>query len=189
MRALRVKLAVAVAVVGAAGVATVAIAGDRGGLRADLTSYEEVPALSTDGSGTFRARISRDSDEISYEMTYGSMSGRVLQSHIHFGQMSVSGGISVFLCTNLGNAPEGLTVQECPQEGTITGTITPADVIGPVPQGIGPGEFAELVRSIRAGVAYVNVHTEPFPAGEIRGQLGGRHGRGHGDEDDDGDGF
>jgi len=185
VRALRVKLAVAVAVVGAAGVATVAIAGDRGGVRSDLTSYQEVPALSTDGTGTFRARIARDKEEISYELTYGSMSGRVLQSHIHFGQMSVNGNISVFLCTNLGNAPEGVTVQECPQEGTITGTITPADVIGPAVQGIAPGEFAELVRAIRAGVAYVNVHTEPFPSGEIRGQLGGRHARWH---DDDGDG-
>jgi hypothetical protein len=48
-------------------------------------------------------------------------------------------------------------------------------VIGPVPQGITPGEFDELLEAIRAGVAYVNVHTSTFPAGEIRGQLPKRH--------------
>src|SRR5688572_15151844 len=45
VRALRVKLAVGVAVLGAAGVGTAAVAGDRGGFRADLTGYEEVPAI------------------------------------------------------------------------------------------------------------------------------------------------
>jgi hypothetical protein len=53
----------------------------------------------------------------------------------------------------------------------VTGTITPADVIGPANQGIGPGEFDEFVAAIRAGVTYANVHTGSFPAGEIRGQI------------------
>jgi hypothetical protein len=165
------------------GVGTVAVAGDRGGVRTDLTGYEEVPAISTDGNGTFRARIARDTEEITYELTYGALSGNVRQSHIHFGQMSVNGGISVFLCTNIGNAPAGVTVQACPQEGTITGTIRPGDVVGPAEQGIAAGEFAELVRAIRAGVAYVNVHTDPFPGGEIRGQLGDKRDRRHDDDD------
>jgi CHRD domain len=176
VRALRVKLAVGIAVLGAAGVATVAVAGDRGDLRTDLTGYEEVPAVSTEGDGSFQARIARDAEEIEYELSYGGLNGPVLQAHIHLAQEDVNGGISVFLCTNLDNAPG---VQACPQEGTVTGTIRPADVIGPEEQGIAPGEFAELVRAIRAGVAYVNVHSEPQPGGEIRGQIG--------DEDDDPD--
>ena len=40
-----------------------------------------------------------------------------------------------------------------------------------VSQGVAPGEFDELIRAIRAGVAYVNVHSSTFPAGEVRGQL------------------
>jgi len=54
---------------------------------------------------------------------------------------------------------------------TITGTITPADVIGPTGQGIAPGEWNELAAAIRAGVAYANVHSTTQPAGEIRGQI------------------
>jgi len=55
--------------------------------------------------------------------------------------------------------------------GLVTGTITPADVIGPTAQGIAPGEWNELVAAIRAGVAYANVHSTTQPAGEIRGQI------------------
>jgi hypothetical protein len=44
-------------------------------------------------------------------------------------------------------------------------------VIGPTGQGIAPGEFAELVRAIRAGATYANVHTDKHPTGEIRGHI------------------
>ena len=91
------------------------------------------------------------------------------QAHIHFGQFAVNGGISVFLCSNLGNGPVG--TPECPDSGTVKGTLTAADVVGPAAQGIDPGEFDELVAAIKAGIAYVNVHTDKFEGGEIRGQL------------------
>jgi hypothetical protein len=59
----------------------------------------------------------------------------------------------------------------CPQSGTVTGTITPAQVLEAVGQGIAQGEFDEVVAAIRAGRAYANVHSSLFPPGEIRGQL------------------
>jgi hypothetical protein len=78
--------------------------------------------------------------------------------------------VSAFLCSNLAGAPAG--TQACPAApATISGTVTPAQVVGPSGQGIDPMEFDELVRAIRAGVTYVNVHSETFPGGEIRGQL------------------
>jgi hypothetical protein len=49
-------------------------------------------------------------------------------------------------------------------------------VIGPSGQGIDPGEFNELVRAMRAGVTYANVHTEKHGTGEIRGQIGRQRG-------------
>jgi CHRD domain len=59
----------------------------------------------------------------------------------------------------------------CPPSGTITGTITEADVIAVPAQGVMVGDLPGIIRAIRNGAAYVNVHTTSFPTGEIRGQL------------------
>ena len=53
-------------------------------------------------------------------------------------------------------------------------------MVGPGGQGIAAMEFDELVRAMRAGATYVNLHTTaPFQGGEIRGQVS-RHDRGRG---------
>ena len=75
----------------------------------------------------------------------------------------------------------------------MKGSLTFANLAGPVAQGIDgsaatrtPEEFAEIVKAIRAGLAYANVHSLKFPSGEIRGQIrvvnGNDHHREH-DED------
>jgi CHRD domain len=174
--------AAAISVAVAAATASAAMAGgseSKGSrvsiLREDLSGYEEVPlALSTSGNGRFRALINDRDDTITYTLSYSDLEATVTQAHIHFGSESQVGGISVFLCTNLGNGPAG--TQACPaQPATITGTITPADVIGPAAQGIAAGEFDELVAAIRNGTAYVNVHSTKYPIGEIRAQFGHNH--------------
>lgn len=136
---------------------------------ANLEGFQEVPAVSTSGSGKFQAGIV--GSEIRFTLSYKNTEGSVLQAHIHLGQVGVNGGIAAFLCTNLGNDPTGLAPL-CPASpGTITGTIMAIQVIGPTGQGIFPGEFDELVRAIRSGATYVNVHTDLFPTGELRGQI------------------
>lgn len=141
-------------------------------VEAELHGFEEVPPISTSGTGEFHGEIGENSLE--FELTYSDLESTVQQAHIHFGQPRVNGGISVFLCTNLPNAPTA-DIPACPQNfpATVTGVIGPEDVIGPEEQGIEPGAFEELVEAIESGVTYVNVHTERFPAGEIRGQLNG----------------
>jgi hypothetical protein len=142
---------------------------------AALSGYQETPlTLSTAGSGTFKAVIDDDAMTIDYELSFeGLEGGAAIASHIHLGQRATSGGVSAFLCSR-GNKPA------CPPAGgTVTGTIRQTDVIGPTTQGIAPSEFAELVRAIRSGFAYVNVHSTGRPGGEIRGQIQPR-----GDRDD-----
>jgi hypothetical protein len=171
-----VQLAAVVAVLGLLGVVAAAVAG--GGsrdVREHLTGHEEVPAVSSTGSGEFRARI-RDT-AIEYRLSYRDLEGDVLQAHIHLGQERVNGGISAFLCSNLTDPAPPPDTQPCPgpRAGTVTGTIEPDDVIGPAGQGIAPGEYAELLRAIRAGVTYANVHSSKHPGGEIRAQLDRGH--------------
>ena len=158
-----------------------AVSNDRSSrIRERLSGFEEDPAtVSTTGSGAFHLEIDEDEQELTYELSYADLEGTVTQAHIHFGGTAQSGGISTFLCSNLGNGPSG--TQACPAApATITGTLTAADVIGPVPQGILLGEMAELIDAIEAETTYVNVHSTTYPLGEIRSQLGDH---GHSDHD------
>lgn len=159
----------AVLVVGAAAVAA-PVAAHAQTFHATLSGHQEVPALSTPGSGSFRAKVDVAAGTIHWEFSYAGLEADATQSHIHFGQAGVSGGVSAFLCTNLGNGPVGTPA--CPlRGGELSGVITAASVLGPAGQGIAPGEFAALAAAILDQVAYVNVHTVAWPAGEIRGQL------------------
>lgn len=149
-----------------------------------LTGYEEVPSVSTGASGEFTARIRKDST-IDWQLSYSDLEGTVLQSHIHLGQPGVNGGISVFLCTNLGNGPAG--IQPCPAPpATISGTIAAADVspnitatAGARTQGLNTGEIDELIAAMRAGATYVNVHSSTWQGGEIRSQIIDHEGHGN----------
>jgi hypothetical protein len=139
-----------------------------------LSGFAEVPAVSTPAQGRFFLRGSTDGTRIQWLLTYEGLAGTVQQAHIHFGAAGTNGGISLFLCSNLGNGPVG--TQACPQTATmdapVTGISAAADIIGgAAAQGIAAGEFSELVAAIIAGKGYVNVHSSLFPGGEIRAQL------------------
>lgn len=130
----------------------------------------EVPAVSSPARGFFKATIDDSSQAIDYEFTFGGLQANVLQSHIHFAQPNVNGAIVVWLCGTATN-PGPAGTQVCPQNGTISGTITPQNILTVTTQGIATGEFDELVAAIRAGLTYVNIHTAQSPGGEMRGQI------------------
>lgn len=148
-----------------------------------LVGYEEVPSVVTTATGEFKAEINKDETEVAYSLSYSNLEGNVQQAHIHLGQKGVNGGITVFLCSNLGNGPGG--TQPCPPApATITGVITAADVspnitatAGARAQGLEPGEFDDFLDAVRSGVTYVNVHSSKFPGGEVRSQI--RHDQGN----------
>ena len=151
---------------------------DKGGdARAKLSGYDETPSVSTRARGSFRAEIDRDGDSIDYKLSYEGIEGGTANvAHIHLGQRHTAGGVSAFLCGG-GDKPA------CPTPGgTVEGTIDAADVVGPAAQGILAGQLNELVRAIRAGATYVNVHSTTFPGGEIRGQVKSDRGK-HRDND------
>jgi hypothetical protein len=136
-----------------------------------LDGYQEVLPVSTGASGEFKAKVSKDETSIEYTLSYSGLEGEVRQAHIHFGQAGVNGGIMVWLCQTTFNVdPTGLA-PACPQEGSVSGTLTAANVIGPAGQGIAAGEFAEMIEAIRSGAAYANVHSTLWPGGEVRAQL------------------
>ncbi len=154
-------------------------------ITAKMTGFQENLPKLTSASGTFTATLAPDGKSLSFKETWTGLSGPAVQSHIHFGQPGVNGGIFVWLCGTTTNPNPDTDEPPCPT-GTatatpITGTINMEDVLGVPTQNITAGDFAGLLKIIRAGDAYVNVHTAAFPSGEIRGQVHISH-----DEDDNG---
>ena len=159
---------------------TVAVAhggkGDRGKhLEGALDGYQETPlSISTPAEGKIKVKLNGSS--IRYKLKYGGFAAGndVLFAHIHLGQEGTSGGVAAFLCGG-GGKPA------CPQgSGEVTGTIAAADVQAIANQGLAANDIGALIRAIKAGATYANVHTDNFGSGEIRGQIG--------DDDDDGHG-
>jgi CHRD domain len=133
---------------------------------ARLNGFQETPSVSSTGFGNFEAELVNPTT-LHYVFHYeGLEGGSSLFAHVHFGQRSVAGGVSFFLCGgNTKPAP-------CPNvEGTVEGDVTPADIVGPNGQGIEPMSFGEILRAMRAGHSYANIHTTRWPGGELRGQI------------------
>ena len=152
-------------------VASLAVAeGGKMNLKADdLGGYQENPDISTVATGSFHVTIDDAAQTLTYELSYSGLEGAVQQSHVHVGKRGVNGGISVFLCTNLGNNP---TAPPCPPSpAAVSGILDAADIVGPSGQGISLGQFDELAAAMRAGATYANVHSTTWPGGEIRAQI------------------
>lgn len=156
--------------------------GDDGGtFKAELNGYNEVVggpgaastgSISTGATGTFNATVKKDPLRVEFVLTYqGIEGGTVTQAHPHFAQRHVGAGIFAFFC--------GGPKPPCPTPGgTVTGTLTGADILGPADQGVQPGSLTEFIQAMRAGAVYVNVHSTNFPEGEIRGQVSAKGDKG-----------
>jgi hypothetical protein len=120
--------------------------------RAQLSPANEIPGHSTGATGA--AGISFENGVVTYSIEVHGISD-ITFSHIHSGGADVNGPVRVFLFRGPKAGPsEGVLVE---------GSFTAADVTGVT--------FEELINQMKTGQAYVNVHTNQFPGGEMRGQV------------------
>jgi hypothetical protein len=176
MRKVAIALFVTVGVLGIGAVATADDDDGSGRNSARLNGYQEATSVSTTGFGSFHIKFNRN-NTADYVLSYRDVETPVTAAHIHFGQRSVVGPVTVFLCRNPQTAPPPSPNQACPPtSGTVRGTITPADMVPQGPdRGIEPVTgWNELVAAVKVGHTYANVHSTRFGGGEIRGQINDR---------------
>ncbi len=138
-------------------------------IHAKLTGFQEVPPKLSPGSGHFEATVSGSS--LTYTLTYTKLSSPVFMAHIHFAQPAVNGGIFLWLCGSTA-APGPAGTPTCPANGgTVSRTVTAADIQAVSGQNLAAGDFAGALSIISSGDAYVNVHTINYGGGEIRGAV------------------
>ena len=116
---------------------------------ATLTGAQEVPAVSTAGTGTGTVMLNAAENQITVNLRFSGLSSNATMSHIHGAAAAGS------------NA--GILFDFQP--------VTPAAMSGTIPQqtfSITPAQVADL----KAGLFYFNVHTGNHGGGEIRGQIG-----------------
>src|SRR5258708_19907658 len=159
------KLAFLVLIALCCGVAMAASDDDDNTFRATLRGINETPGpVATQATGSFTATLSSDGSTLSYTVKYANLNAQVTQSHIHFGLTKEMGGIMVWLCQTAA-APAPATdpgVPPCPDttSGTVSGTVTAANVVGPNSQGITPGAaFAKVSHPIPQAASSANVHS------------------------------
>src|SRR5690554_321141 len=120
---------------------------------ARLSGENEVPAVSTEGSGYVVVEVAEDGASIDYRL-YATGMADVTMAHIHVGAEGENGPPVVFLF-----GPEDPGVMA---DGLLaSGTIEEADLIEE--PGVFDGTMSQLIELIEAGEAYVNVHTETNP--------------------------
>ena len=142
-----------------------------------LNGLKEAPQIvATSGTGTFKATINTEGTEIAYELTFSNLESDVRQAHIHLGWPQSNGAVVLWLCDSATNNSPIATTPACQTDpldgrnGTVTGTLTVADVFPVV--NAGTPDWDELVALVRGGMSYVNVHTAVLGAGEIRSHIG-----------------
>jgi hypothetical protein len=138
--------------------------GPRRDFVAQLKGPNEVPLTLSAARGTLRLTVNDTDSAVHFDLEYQGLQTTVLFSHIHVGQPNVNGAVTVFFCGG-GGRPA------CPQSGTVTGDFVANDVGAITSQQLDSHDLALLLKAIRAGETYANVHTMTSPGGEIRGQI------------------
>lgn len=126
---------------------------------APLSGGQEVPPVDTKATGLVKFQLTKDGSELDYKLIVANIE-LITQAHIHSGARGTNGAVVVFL---FGFDSDGMTVNGILMEGTITD----ADLVGP----LAGGTLADLLAEMRTGHTYVNVHTVANSSGEIRGQI------------------
>ena len=108
-----------------------------------LAGANEVPAIASDGTGVAEVTLNKETNLLTWKITYSGLSGPARAAHFH-GPATTAQSVGVIL---------GFTGSvESPIQGTATVTAAQA-------------------ADILAGKWYANVHTAKNPGGEIRAQI------------------
>lgn len=137
-----------------------------GEFKATLNGYAEVPAVLTTGSGQATVTPSSDGKSLAVTLNFTKLAGVAQSAGLYLGLPGTTGGLIAPIC--------GGTKPTCPTaaQANVTTTITAADVLAIAAQGLAAADLAAVNEALSNGAVYVNVLTDKFPKGEIRGQSG-----------------
>lgn len=124
-----------------------------------LNGKNEVPShAEVTATGITGLIVNSGNSKVWYQVEAEGLTG-VTQAHIHSGKASENGPVVATLFKGNKDTVNGALVQ---------GSITADKLEGPLKG----KSISDLISLFDTASAYVNVHTQSFPDGEIRGQIG-----------------
>ncbi len=140
------------------GLAAAGIAAEKS-FKTALSGSEVVPAVMTTAKGEATFTLGKDGKELMYKVTVSDIEN-VTAVHIHAGKMGKNG------------PPVALVDIKGKKAGKFSGTLAEGKITAKELLGSLKGKTVkDLVKEIEAGDTYINVHTDKYPDGELRGQI------------------
>jgi hypothetical protein len=130
--------------------------------KADLAGSNQVPPSQTTGAGTVTATYDSATKRLSWKGSYSGLSGPATAAHLHGPAAAGANARLVFwISENINQCAQG----ECRLNGDTKAQPLTSPFEGSAT--LTDSQAAELM----TGMYYVNIHTNAYPRGEIRGQL------------------
>lgn len=138
--------------------------------RADLNGSSETPANASPGVGIALVTIDLDATTMRVRVSFSGLEGNVTASHIHCCISTGNTGVATML-PSFADFPLGVTsgTYDHTFDMSDSGNFNPAFVTNH--GGTVSSAFNALVAGLDADQAYLNIHTQKFTGGEIRGFL------------------
>ena len=122
------------------------MASDTMSMKNQLTGAQEVPPVTTSGTGTVDTTFDKSTNVLTWTVTYSGLSGPVTAGHFHGPAMpGANAGVAIPFTGDMASPIRG--------KATLT---------------------AAQAADLTAGRYYADLHTAKNPGGEIRGQVTGR---------------
>ncbi len=172
----RTPLSIALLLTLTSSIATAALADGTTTSRTSLSAAQEVQPDPVVSGGEARASVRFDAElsELRVRVRFAGLEGNVTRLHLHCNVAGANGPIAIglidFVNGDFDNS-DVVTFSGNRISGTLTNDEFP-DVDGcPDVVGRPVNNVASLAAAIDAGLIYWNLHTDAFPAGELRGQV------------------
>ncbi len=133
-----------------------------------LTGAQEVPDNGSEGSARATVRFDKGFTQLDVRIAIDleSLTGTLTRAHFHCAPAGANGPIPIGLID-----PGDLVLDGNQIRGTLTNDDFAATDPCPAAIDLPVNNLAALAFAMRQGLIYLNIHTDVFPAGEIRGQL------------------
>ena len=125
------------------------------GSNISLSGNQEVPSNQTASTGQIKVDLTQDKKQLNYEVTSTALSSEITGTHFHLGAPGQNGKV----VKTLNLQPININgVPHYQEKGVWKNTDSE-----PLSQ--------ELVDELEKGNIYINIHSQNYPNGEIRGQI------------------